>query len=249
MASGVPTASISSANLRISSSKIKLIRWPRSALVRAAMSRNGPAPNSEVSSRPGTAAVLVSSSPEPSRPIISTVASESSSRDTALEMDRLVTFSACTRCVTWSCHPLTARAAVLVVQRPLDRARAAQVPAKDQVRFRGELGPGPGCRVARSGQPLEQRGTGRVFPPAGQAVLRGPVRDRGDDGLDRRARRRLQRLSPGRAAVPPLLASPPRLQRAEQVTGAGEVLPPGEHLAAHQGAVLQRLVDLGQGRL
>ena len=88
-----------------------MIRWRRSSRVRAVMSRNGPAPNSEVSRRRGIAAVLVSSSPDPNRLTMSTVASESLSRDTALAMDRLVMFSACTRRVTWSCQALTARAA------------------------------------------------------------------------------------------------------------------------------------------
>jgi hypothetical protein len=72
--------------------------------VRAPRSRSGPAPNSVVSRRcgtvPGPSAEAVPAAPFPSMLIVSTSASDSSSKETTRATDRLVTLSARTSCIT-----------------------------------------------------------------------------------------------------------------------------------------------------
>src|SRR5262249_22748699 len=263
---GVPTASITSANRRISSSRSSVIRWRRSARIRAMMSRSGPAPNSDVSRRRGTVAVPVSSSLDPSRLTMSTVASASSSRDTALAMERLVTFSACTRRVTWSCHALTSRAA-WVARSGDDLPRAA-------IRSRGSvssLGIVPSSAEShpkiRPASAANSDCQAAVVPPeatwSSRAVPAGWSRQRARQSSAARSLAEVISDSiavraadvsgcaraGGGAAVPARLAPPPRLHAAQEVARAGEVLPAREHLAAHEGAVLHGPVDLVQARL
>ena len=185
-------------------------------------------------------------------------------------IDRLVTLSAWTSRIMWSCQPLTARAARV--------GRSAEQRARDSAAWRSWPSPASGASSARAGSlvrpstspasaancdpaqvvvvllggdPVQQGDPGRVAAPAPDRFLRGLAGDRDDQRLDAGAQRALQRAGPGLRAPLALAAglpAPGRLQAAEQLAGAGEVLPAGQRLAAQQRAVGQRLVRFGQRR-
>ena len=255
-----------------------LIRWRRSARALAPISRSGPAPNSEVSrqlrDRPGTLGPGCRPAPAGRAwPTLSTVASESSSKDITRAIDRLVTLSAWTSRITWSCQPLTARTAWVgrsaeerPAQRGLAERAAGSAPsrprrppgsaargAEDQAGIRGELRPAqlgsafPRPRSRRAGPPR------RVVAPAGRTESSAArLADRDDQRLDGRSAARLFSAW-ARAGAPRLRwrppASPRRLQAAQQrhrrrrSPASGRVPP---RAAASRPA--SRLVALGQRR-
>ena len=97
------------------------------------------------------------------------------------------------------------------------------------------------------GQVFQQAGPGGLLLPLADDELGRAVSGRRHQRHSTRCQRALERARPGRHLLLLLPPAPaPHLQRAQQIPGPGEVLPPGEHLSSKERSVARRLVEVSR---